>query len=262
MPTQVRILLPPLTRLPLQHEGAKFSARAPYARMSEQQQVLDADPDAPIRNATQVAGYFRDDCRTLCDSLQLEMVVAQYHLQLRDVNSPEGIHVGEAISAAVVAELERHDDPLSHAILRGLEHLGTGDTAQRSADAVARLSERGVAVEEKFADVGQARATGAWRDSSGGWEDEYSLFVDFEHPLGRRHALALFVEPRHGGVIKHIGLIDPMSELDYPGEPESLDIPVAGTLLRKVLDGSFPRWPDFVDDYRVLIAAARARAMT
>ena len=229
--------------------------------MSEQQQVLEADPDAPIRNATQVAGYFRDDCRNLRDALQLEMVVAQYHLRMRDTRSPEGIPVGEAVSAGVITELERHGDVLSHAILRGLEHLGTGDTKTRSADAVARLSERGVGLPAKLADVGTAHAIGAWRDSEGGWDGEYSLFAEFEHPLGRRHSLALFVEPRHGGAVKHIGLIDPLGELDYPGSLEPMPIADAGALLGKLLDRSFRPSLELTDDYRVVIAHARARSM-
>jgi hypothetical protein len=203
----------------------------------------------------------------LRDALQLEMVVAQYHLRMRAVHTPEGLPVGDALSAGVIAELERRGDPLSHAILRGLEHLGTGGTASRSADAVARLAERGTTLPRKLADVGEARALGAWRASADGFDDEFALFVDFEHPLGARHALALFVEPRGGGTIKHIGLMDPMSKLgrDDPFHPsglEPLEIAAAGTLLQKLLDRAFGRFPDAVDDYRFVIAAARARAMT
>src|SRR3954471_14357107 len=94
-----------------------------------------------IASASEVAGFFRDDCRTLRDSLQLEMVVAQYLIRMRDVSSPQGVPVGDATSAAVIAELERHADPLSHAILRAVAYLGTGETGQRAADAVARLDE-------------------------------------------------------------------------------------------------------------------------
>src|SRR4051794_28028318 len=156
-----------------------------------------------IASASEVAGFFREDCRTLRDSLQLEMVVAQYLLRMRDVLTPQGMPVGDAVSAGVTAELEGHGDPLSHAILRGLAYLGTGETAKRSGEAVARLSERGVGLLHKFADVGQARPLGGWRATEGGRAGEYALFVDFEHPLGPGHALALFVEPRRGGVMKH-----------------------------------------------------------
>src|SRR4051794_856821 len=74
--------------------GENFSTSRPYVRMSEQPQAQHADRRAPFRkatptrqsaagpgdriaNATAVAGYFREDCRPLSDSLQLEMVVAQ-----------------------------------------------------------------------------------------------------------------------------------------------------------------------------------------
>jgi hypothetical protein len=193
-----------------------------------------------ISHAGEVAGFFRKDCKPLRDSLQLEMVAAQYQLQMDGVFSPEGVPVGPAVCAGVVAELEAHGDALSHAILRALAYLGTSDTAKRSADAVARLGERGVGLPPKFADVAQARAGGAWRDAEGGHEGEYCLFFDFLYPQGMGHALALFVEPRHGGTIKHVGLLQPMHEIEYPGFMEELEIPVAGALLQKLLDRTYP----------------------
>jgi hypothetical protein len=226
--------------------------------MSEQEQVPAGDRIASPR---EVANFFQDDCRTLRDSLQLEMVVAQYDVRMRDVLSPEGIPLGDVVPAGVIAALERKGDPLCHAILRGLQYLGTGVAAQRSADAVARLSERGVGLPARFADVGEARAVGAWRDTEGAFDGEFSLFVDFEFPRGTRHALAIFVEPRHGGVIKHLGLTQPMSEIDYPNVMEPLEIHDAGTLLNKVLERTHSRGLDDTDDFRVLIAAARARGM-
>jgi hypothetical protein len=243
--------------------------------MSKKSQVLNDGRPSPIRNAptiqsasgpgdrishaTEVAGFFRKDCRPLRDSLQLEMVAAQYQLRMDGVCSPEGIPVGQAVCAGVVAALEREGDALSHAILRALAYLGTGDTATRSADAVARLAEREIGLPPKFADVTKARAGGAWRASEGGYEGEYCLFFDFVYPQGAGHSLALFVEPRHGGIVKHIGLLSPISEIEYPGPMEELDIPAAGRLLQEVLDRTHERSPGTCDDYRVLIAAARAR---
>lgn len=251
--------------------------------MSQQQQVRDADRHSPIRKASatrqsssgpgdriasarEVATFFREDCRTLRDSLQLEMVIAQYHLRMRDALSGEGVPVGDPLSAGVIAELERLGDALSHAILRGLAYLGTGETAKRSAESGGRLAESVVGLPRKFADVGSARAVGAWRATAGGFDGEYALFVDFEHPLGAAHSLALFVEPRRGGVVKHVGLMHPMSDLepDEPFHPSGLDaveITAAGTLLRNVLDRSFGSSLAGIDDYRLLIAAARARSM-
>src|SRR3954447_417317 len=242
---------PPTRRLPTTaREGGEPPPRLPYVRMSKRGQVS---------HAGDVAGYFRKDCKPLRDSLQLEMVAAQYQLQMDGVCSPEGIPVGEAVCAGVVAELEAQGDALSHAILRALAHLGTADTAQRSADAVARLAERGVGLPPKFADVAQARAGGAWRDSEGGYDGEYCLFLDFVYPQGTGHALALFVEPLDGGTIKHLGLIQPMSQVKYPGVMEELEIPAAGALLRELLERSCPPPVGGCDDYRLLIAAARAR---
>lgn len=251
--------------------------------MSTQRQSSDADRRSPIRKAVptkdsasgpddriasarNVAHWFREDCRTLRDSLQLEMVVAQYHLQMRDVLTPQGAPVGDATGAAVIAELERHGDALSHAILRGLEHLGTGETVTRSAGAIARLAGRGIGLPPKFADVAGARPLAAWRTSEGGHDGEYVLFADFEHAQGTRHALALFVEPRHGGVVKHIGLMNPMSDLDagdafHPSALEPMPIATAGELLHELLDRSFRSDLSNTDDYRVLIGAARARSM-
>ena len=214
----------------------------------------------------EVAAYLREDCRALRDALQLEMVLAQYDLRMRSVRTPEGVPVGDATSAGVVAELERQNDPLSHAILRGIAYLGTGETANRGTEAAARLAERGVGLPPELADVGEARALSAWRATAGGTDGEYALFIDFEHPLGARHSLALFVEPRHGGLVKHIGLMKPMSDLE-PGAPfhpsvmDPVEITSAAVLLREVLHRSFGSRPADTDDYRVLVAAARARSM-
>ena len=250
--------------------------------MSTQRQIRrNADRRSPIRKATatrpsasgpgdriasarDIAIYFREDCRPLRDSLQVEMVAAQYHLRLREVRTSQGVPVGDAASAGVVAELEGHGDPLSHAVLRAFAHVATGEPAERAAEAVARLDERGVELPRKFADVADARVIGAWRATEGGARGEYALFLECEHPLGRRHSIAVFVEPRRGGVLKHIGLMDSMSALreDDPfhqSRIESLDVGVGGALLREVLERSFePELAD-TDDYRVLIAAARAR---
>jgi hypothetical protein len=239
--------------------------RAPIRKATATRQSASGPGDR-VASARDVAIYFREDCRTLRDSLQIEMVVAQYLLQMRDVRSPEGVPVGDAVGAGVVAELERHGDPLSHAILRGVAHLAGGETAKRAADAVARLSEAGIGLPREFADVAEARAGAAWRTSAGGHAGEFAFFVDFEHPLGNRHAFALFVEPRDGGVIKHIGLMSSMSELDaadpfHPSSLETVELPAAGDLFRELVERSYGPGIDRVDDYRIVIAAARARGM-
>jgi hypothetical protein len=212
-----------------------------------------------------VAIYFREDCRTLRDSLQLEMVVAQYCLRMRDVVTAAGVGVGDLLGVAVVGELEHEGDPLSHAILRGLAHLGIGETAKQSAHAASRLAEREVGLPEQFADVGKARARGAYRTSTEP-TGEYVLFADLEHPSGRGHSVALFVEPRGGGVVKHIGLLGPMSDLEpdapfHPQALETVDDASAGTLMSEVLERAHGPQAAETDDFRVLIAAARARSM-
>jgi hypothetical protein len=249
--------------------------------MSQQPPTRQLDRRSPIRKATatrpsssgpedriasqrDIAIYFREDCRPLDDSLQLEMVAAQYCLRLRDVVSRDGVPVSEKAVPGVVAELEGHGDPLSHAILRALAHVGTGHIASRSAEAAGRLGEREIGLPLHFADVANARTIGAWRDTRGAFDGEYSLFIDFEHPLGRRHSIAIFVEPRKGGVVKHLGLMSAISDFDpgdsiHPSRLESLDSAAAGVLLRDVLDRTYGRSLAGVDDFRVLIAAARAR---
>jgi hypothetical protein len=220
-------------------------------------------PGDRIASSGDVAIYFREDCRTLADSLQLEMVVAQYDLRLRDTATAQGIPVGDAISAGVIAELEGHCDELSHAILRGLAALGTGERGPRSAAAAERLAERGVGLPETFADVAAAEPTGAWRDTDKACPGEYVLFVDFEHPQGRQHAVAVFVEPR--GTVKHIGLMHPASEFEpdapfHPSRLESLPTAKAVGILGDALRRTFGDDLEDTDDFRVLVAAARARA--
>ena len=249
-----------------EHTKARRTDRREPFRRATPTRTSASGPGDRIANAESVARFFRDDCRGLRDSLQLEMVVAQYLLHMRDVLTPEGVPVGDAVGAGVVAELERHGDPLSHAILRGLAHLGAGDIRERSENAVARLAEHGTGIPAKFGDVAGARALGAWRESAGGRAGEYAFFAEFEHPLGTRHSLALFVEPRHGGIVKHIGLLGPMSDIPSdeafdPSTMEAVEIGMAGKLLQEVLDRSYGPLLGGTDDYRVLIAAAHARSM-
>jgi hypothetical protein len=217
-------------------------------------------------NAREIATCFREDCRTLRDSLQLEMVVAQYCLRLRDAVTDEGVPVADALSAGLISNLEHDGDPLAHALLKALAHVGTGDVRERSRHAAARLAGSGIHQPPQFFDVGDSRAAGAWRSTEGGFAGEYVLFVDFEYPLGAAHALALFVEPAAGGSVKHIGLMHPVRDLPadapfHPGAMEALDLPEAGELLAEVVERTFG--PDLAgtDDFRVLIAAARANSM-
>src|SRR4051794_26358260 len=121
-------------------------------------------PGDRIASSGDIAIYFREDCRPLADSLQLEMVVAQYDLRLRDTATAQGIAVGDAVSAGVIVELEGHGDELSHAIPRGLAPRGPGERSARSAAAAERLTDRGVGPRETFADVGEAEPTAGWRD--------------------------------------------------------------------------------------------------
>jgi len=219
-----------------------------------------------IASTRDVTIYFREDCRTLQDSLQLELVVAQYWLRIRDVETPEGVPVGDAVGFGVVARLEAERDALSHAILRGLAHLGSGAIAERSGQAAARLAAAGVGLPSKFADVAEAKAVGAWRTSEGAFAGECCLFAEFEHPLGRRHSAMVFVDPRKGGVAKHVGLIGPMRELsrDAPFRPESMErlaLPRAGRLLRDLLERRYGPRAANTDDYQVPIIAVRARSM-
>jgi hypothetical protein len=221
-------------------------------------------PHDRIVSARDIATYFHEDCRPLRDSLQVEMVAAQYHLRLREVQTSQGVPVGDAASAGVVAELEGYGDPLSHAVLRAFAHVATGEVAERAAEAAARLDERGVELPRKFADVADARVTGAWRATEGAARGEYALFLECEHSLGRRHSIAVFVEPRRGGALKHIGLMDSMGELRsddpfHPSRLEVLDVADGATLLRDVLERTFEPQLTDTDDYRVLLAAARAR---
>jgi hypothetical protein len=216
-------------------------------------------------SARDVAIYFREDCRALRDSLQLEMVVAQYLLQIRDIVTTADIPAGDVVGPSVLLELERERDPLSHAILRGVAHLGAGEMANRGTEALRRLTEANTGLPQQFADVGKATPVSAWR-ATDGFDGEYVLFAEFEHPRGRRHSIALFVVPRRGGVVKHIGLLGPLSELDgdgpfHPDALEPVKPSVAGQLMREVLERSYGPDAAESDDHRVVIALARARSM-
>jgi hypothetical protein len=223
-------------------------------------------PGDRVVSTRDVAVYFRADCRPLSDSLQLEMVVAQYCLRMADVVTTAGPAAGDVVGPEVVAELEGHGDSLSHAILRGLAHLEPGETGVRAAESAARLEDRAVGLPERFADVGNASPVGVWRTGRGGRGGEFALFAEFEHPRGRRHTIALFVEPCGGGRVKHIGLLGPIGEFDredpfHPNAMEALEIAPAAALMRDVLERSYGVTVAANDDYRVLIASARARAI-
>ena len=244
--------------------------------MSPHREMRQLDRDAPFRQAPtrrsasgpgriastrDIAIYFREDCRDLRDSLQLEMVVAQYCLRIRDVCNSAGIPVGDSVGIGVVAELQGFGDPLSHAILRGLAHIGTGDIAMRSSEAAARLAERETGMLRQFADVGKARAIGAWRQF-GEVDGEQVLYAEFEHPRGRRHTVAMFVHAEGGGTVKHIGLLGPTSELErdeplHPDYMEELEIPVGLALIGEVLERTYGPGAAGSNDFRVLIAFAR-----
>jgi hypothetical protein len=223
-------------------------------------------PGDRIVSARDAAIYLREDCRDLDDSLTLEMVVAQYVLQLRAVRTSAGVPVGDIAGSGVIAELEGHGDELSHAILRAVGQLAADEIAVRAADAAARLTERGVGLPRKFGDVAAVAPLGAWRTSEGAHPGEYVLFADFAHALGRRHSIAMFVEPHRGGLVKHLGLMSALRDLEdlgpfHPDAMESLRPPEAATLMHEVLERTYGPAAEAADDYRALLANARARTL-
>jgi hypothetical protein len=239
---------------------------APPFRQATRTRRSASGPGDRVASGRDITIYFREDCRPLRDSLQLEMVVAQYCLRMRDVTTTGGVPVGEAVGLRVVAELEHMGDALSHAILRGLAHIGVGLIGERSSEAVARLSEKVLGLPKQFADVGNARPVRTWRGDNAEVAGEYILFARFEHPRGPEHAIALYVEPRGGDVVKHIGLVDGgcedgMADSLRPNAPEPLEIPSGGALMNDVLERTYDRHATRTDDFRVLIAAARARSI-
>ncbi len=217
-------------------------------------------------NAREIAACFREDCRTLRDSLQLEMVVAQYCLRMRDAVTPERLPVGNALSASVISSLERDGDPLALAILKALAHIGCGDARDRSRHAAARVAGAGIGLAAPFSDVCGASAVAAWRSTEGAFAGEYVMLVDFEYPRGAAHALALFVEPRGGGRVKHIALTSPVRDLPsdagfHAEAMEPLEIPDAGELLAEAMERAFGTDLAKAEDFRVLIGAARVGSM-
>jgi len=138
--------------------------------------------------------------------------------------------------------------------------------AQQSAEAIARLRERAVDLPKPFADVGKAKAIGAWRTHDAEFDGEYALFADFEYPRGADHAIALYAEPKRGGVVKHIGLLSAMRDLEpyepvHPSAMEPLDIPEAGAVIAQLLERTYGPLAEETDDFRVLVAAARAKSI-
>ena len=221
---------------------------------------LTHEPGRVLAATRELAHCFIDDCRGAADALELELIVAQY---LPRFNGGLELH-GTGALEALLGELERRGDHVSHAALRALWYLGTGELQRLSADAAARLGERGVGLPLRLADVGLVRPTGAWRAPRGGNRGEYALFVEFEHPRAPTHSLAVLVDPRRGGLVKHLALLRPMDDLgdDGPFRPEALeklDLGVARELMRDLLVRTFGRGTAGTDDYSVLIAAARAR---
>ena len=87
-------------------KSANFGFTGTYVPMNRNNPIRQAAATKPsasgpgdrIADSGDIAIYLREDCRPLADSLQLEMVVAQYDLRLRDVESPQGIPVGDAAS--------------------------------------------------------------------------------------------------------------------------------------------------------------------
>ena len=223
-------------------------------------------PGPQVVSARDVAIFFREDCRTLDDSLQLEMVVAQYCIQIRDVRSTNGVPVGDAVAADVVAHLEREGDALSHAVLRGMAHIGVGLAAERSAAAAARLSEADAGLPPQFVDVAKASPVGAVRVRDVRIRECSALFAEFEHPLGRRHTIALFLDERRAKWVKHIALLGPLEEVRpeeefAPATPEAVPTAPTGALMRDALERSYGRGAARSGDYRALIALARAESM-
>jgi hypothetical protein len=220
----------------------------------------------PVANASEIAEFLREDTRLLQRTMQLDLVVAQYLIRVRDAVTAEAVPVGPAPLLGLIEGLERAGDGLSRAILATIAELAVGEPAAKSREAAERLAARGLQPPGRFRAVGSAQALDAWvlRDAG-----ESCLAIEFEHAGGARHAvLAFVVDQSRGGYAKHVAITGSMWDLDdeapfHPGRIESSPVESIALEMSAALDAVDPatgRPASQGGDFRALIAAARARA--
>jgi hypothetical protein len=73
---------------------------------------LDGGP-VPVANATEVAGFLREDTHLLHRTMQLDLVVAQYLVRLRDAVTAKGVPLGGVPLLELIVDLEEYADGLS-----------------------------------------------------------------------------------------------------------------------------------------------------
>jgi hypothetical protein len=226
------------------------------------------DGPVPVANAAEIAEFLRDDTRPLGRTIQLELVVAQYLIRLRDAVTPDAVPIGPAPLLGLIEELDRAGDGLSRAILETVAELTDGEPASKSREAAGRLAARGLQYPARFRAVGSARALEAWAIREAG---EACLAIEFEHADGARHAVMAFVvDPSRGGYAKHVAITASMWDLDddapfHPSRLEAAPVDLVARELRAALDAADPasgRPASQGDDFRALIAAGRVRAAT
>jgi hypothetical protein len=143
----------------------------------------------------------------------------------------------EALSRGLVGELEDRCDIPALITLRGLAAVADPWLAQPSHAAAERVA-RTCRFLPSWADqIGCAEATRALalddHDDSG----EIGLLIEFEYPNGDRHAIATYIDPRLGGVAKHVFLLQAIDAIPDPGKLlESMDLDDAKARMRAALE--------------------------
>jgi hypothetical protein len=223
------------------------------------------DGPVPVACATEIAAFLRDDTRQLGRTMQLELVVAQYLVRLRDAVTPAGEPLGPRPVLPLVEDIEAYGDGLSRAILATIADLADGDVAVAAADGAARLAERGLQYPARFRAVGSARALEAWTLRDGG---ESCLTIEFEHADRARHSVMAFVAPE--GHAKHVAFAGSAWDIDpeAPFHPDRLTptpTRLAARAMATALSGADPATGRPASEslgFWALIAQARVRSAT
>jgi hypothetical protein len=191
---------------------AKGQARS-TARARDRRSALPGEVDLELRALlAESAAIASRDADEIADALEAEewgsCLIGTMH---------GGVVPSEEVEAAVlprfVEALEALGTRRALATLRALGAVGAPEHARRAAGAGDRLAATGLPEPPWATELGGARPTAAALMYEEAFDDGLSVMVEFTGPGVRTHTVAVYIDHNLGGLVKHVFLAGPLSEI-------------------------------------------------
>ena len=207
------------------------SGSAPRSRRRAVDASEPAWSELRIDPAVEAAAALATYCDAVDAAIHVERRISRFLPFWADQSGSFDLAGVDHLATGLVEELEGMDDTPAWIVLRGLASVADAWLADPARAAADRIEPR--LVPGWAGEIGKARAIGAL-ELTGGEPGESGLLIESAYPSGDRHAIATYIDPRLGGIAKHIFLLQPIDAAP-DGPLDAIDLDDARTRMRDAL---------------------------